>query len=214
MQSILGKGKLSTNRNIDNLVAKISIKVVRLVIKNRYLEELDPDQTLVDALFEGDVTYTGCIPVSVKKLTRSWRKALTKLFIGHNENNRFLSYEAVVMKNIFIALNIFSLTFIALAKSTSNTSLDIGNHIYTQSKTNLRVNKTNVSLKTQEDRPESKSKNIVNHSTADASGSNTPNHKSQNTHQNLLIATEVFCYYLGNLFRCEFMLCLWWKSRN
>ena len=60
------KGKPPTNKDIEDLVAKISKRVVRLLRRTGHLRKLGPDETPVDPLFEEDPTYASCMSASVK----------------------------------------------------------------------------------------------------------------------------------------------------
>ena len=77
------KGKSPTNKDIEDLVVKTSMRVVRLLRRTGHLGELGPDETPVDPLFEEDPTYASCMSASVKnQIALGERRGQRVRFIG------------------------------------------------------------------------------------------------------------------------------------
>ena len=77
------KGKPPANKDIEFLVAKISMRVVRLLRRTGHLQELSPDEAACDPLFEEDPTYASCMSASVKnQIALGERRGQRVRFIG------------------------------------------------------------------------------------------------------------------------------------
>ena len=77
------KGKPPANKDIEDLVSKISKRVVILLRRTGHLRELGPDEAPVDQLFEEDPTYASCMSASVKnQIALGERRGQRVRFIG------------------------------------------------------------------------------------------------------------------------------------